>query len=111
MIISHDLGTTGDKATLVSDKGAVLAACTANYPTDFGPRGKAEQDAGAWWTALCVATRQLLDRASVGPEDVEVVSFSGQMMGAVLLDDAGSPLRPAIIWADTRSVAQTAALV
>ena len=33
------------------------------------------------------------------------------MMGAVLLDGAGAPVRPAIIWADTRSVAQTAALV
>jgi xylulokinase len=111
MIISHDLGTTGDKATLVSDDGRVLAAVTSTYATDFGPRGKAEQDAEAWWTAVCVATRELLARSGVGPADIEVVSFSGQMMGAVLLDGAGLPVRPAIIWADTRSVAQSAALV
>lgn len=111
MILSHDLGTTGDKATLVSAEGVVLAACTAAYATDFGPRGKAEQDAEAWWGALCTATGQLLAEAGVAPEDVEVVSFSGQMMGAVLLDGAGRPVRPAIIWADTRSVEQTAALV
>ena len=36
-----------------------------------------------------------------------MVSFSGQMMGAVLLDRPGAPVRPAIIWADTRSVTQT----
>ncbi|HEY5820390.1 MAG TPA: FGGY family carbohydrate kinase, partial [Propionibacteriaceae bacterium] len=111
MIISHDLGTTGDKATLVSDQGEVVAAVTATYGTDFGPRGKAEQDPAAWWTALCSATRDLLDQASVAAADVSVVSFSGQMMGAVLLDGAGDPVRPAIIWADTRSVAQTATLV
>ena len=111
MIISHDLGTTGDKATLVSHAGAVVAAVTATYGTDFGPRGKAEQDAGAWWDAVCRATRNLLEQASVAPADVEVVSFSGQMMGAVLLDGAGEPVRPAIIWADTRSVTQTATLV
>ena len=111
MIISHDLGTTGDKATLVSNDGEVLAAVTSAYGTDFGPRGKAEQDPQAWWTALCAATRDLLGRASVAAEDVEVVSFSGQMMGAVLLDRSGAPVRPAIIWADTRSVAQTATLV
>jgi xylulokinase len=111
VIISHDLGTTGDKATLVSDEGVVLAACTSTYATDFGPRGKAEQDAEAWWGALCAATRQLLAEAAVAPEDVEVVSFSGQMMGAVLLDGTGQPVRPAIIWADTRSVEQTATLV
>jgi xylulokinase len=111
VILSHDLGTTGDKATLVSDAGEVVAACTSTYPTDFGPRGKAEQDAEAWWAAVCAATRNLLSRAAVPAEDVEVVSFSGQMMGAVLLDAGGSPVRPAIIWADTRSVAQTATLV
>ena len=111
MIISHDLGTTGDKATLVSDEGRVVAAVTATYGTDFGPRGKAEQDAGDWWDAVCRATRDLLEQAAVAPADVEVVSFSGQMMGAVLLDGAGTPVRPAIIWADTRSVAQSATLV
>jgi len=111
MIISHDLGTTGDKATLVDHDGTVVAACTATYPTDFGPRGKAEQDAEAWWSAVCRATRDLLERTGTAPAEVEVVSFSGQMMGAVLLDGAGAPVRPAIIWADTRSVAETAVLV
>ena len=111
MIISHDLGTTGNKATLVSNDGQVLAACTATYSTDFGPRGKAEQDAEAWWTAVCTATRELLGSSSATAADIEVVSFSGQMMGAVLLDRSGVPVRPAIIWADTRSVAQTAVLV
>ncbi len=111
MIISHDLGTTGDKATLVSNDGKLIAAVTASYPTDFGPRGKAEQDAEHWWTALCTATKGLLDRAAVRPEDIDVVSFSGQMMGAVLLDAAGEPVRPAIIWADTRSGAQCSTLI
>ena len=111
MIVSHDLGTTGDKATLVSDDGVVLAAVTSAYATSFGPQGKAEQDPEAWWTAVCAATRELLVRAGADPVDVEVVSFSGQMMGAVLLDGVGLPTRPAIIWADTRSTAQSAVLV
>lgn len=111
MIISHDLGTTGDKATLVSNDGELVAAVTASYPTDFGPRGKAEQDAEQWWTGLCAATRGLLERAAVKPEDIDVVSFSGQMMGAVLLDAAGEPARPAIIWADTRSGPQCSRLI
>jgi xylulokinase len=111
VIIAHDLGTTGNKATLVSDDGEVLAAVTSSYGTDFGARGKAEQDPEDWWTALCTATQDLLRQGSLRPDDVEVVSFSGQMMGAVLLDGSGSPVRPAIIWADTRSVDQTATLV
>jgi len=111
VIISHDLGTTGDKATLVDAGGRVVAAVTAPYDTDFGPRGKAEQDPAAWWRALCSATRQLLASVPVDAGRIEGVSFSGQMMGAVLLDAAGEPVRPAIIWADTRSTAQTGQLL
>jgi xylulokinase len=111
VIISHDLGTTGDKATLVDAAGKVVAACTAGYATDFGPGGKAEQDADAWWDALCRATRDLITREHLDPGRVEAVSFSGQMMGALLLDGTGAPVRPAIIWADTRSTAQAATLV
>ena len=111
MIVSHDLGTTGDKATLVDADGRVVASVTAGYGTDFGPRGRAEQDPEAWWQALCLATHQLLDAVPGAAERVEGVSFSGQMMGAVLLDAAGAPVRPAIIWADTRSTAQTQQLV
>jgi xylulokinase len=111
VIISHDLGTTGDKATLVDAAGQVVAACTASYATDFGPGGKAEQDAEAWWDALCRATRDLIAQQDLDPGRVDAVSFSGQMMGALLLDAKGAPARPAIIWADTRSTAQTAILV
>ena len=45
------------------------------------------------------------------PAGIEGISFSGQMMGAVLLDGGGVPVRPAIIWADTRSVDQTKTLI
>ncbi|WP_028938449.1 xylulokinase [Pseudonocardia spinosispora] len=109
MIISHDLGTTGDKATLVDADGAVVATATESYGVDFGSGGKAEQDALAWWRAVCVATRRLLE--TVDARQIAGVSFSGQMMGAVLMDGSGAPVRPAIIWADTRSTAQSDALV
>ena len=94
MIICHDLGTTGDKATLISNRRGV-AAFTATYSTDFGPRGKAEQDPEAWWDALCSATRDLIGEASIRAETIEAVSFSGQVLdrGALLLDGAGEPAR------------------
>ncbi|MFC4242137.1 xylulokinase [Gryllotalpicola reticulitermitis] len=110
LILAHDLGTTGDKATLVDETGEPVASITAAYPTDFGPGGLAEQDPLAWWGAVCTASAALLDRVPGSAADVAGVSFSGQMMGAVFLDSAGEPLRPAVIWADTRAVAQAAHL-
>ena len=48
----------------------------------------------------------LVERAEVQPSEVTGLVVSGQMMGAVLLDGDGRPVRPAIIWADTRAAAQ-----
>jgi xylulokinase len=111
VIISHDLGTTGNKATLVDADGHVVAAVTVAYDTDFGSHGKAEQDPQEWWRALCEATKILLAGTDGARAAIAGISFSGQMMGAVLLDVAGQPVRPAIIWADTRSTAQASQLI
>ncbi|HEX3811667.1 MAG TPA: xylulokinase [Mycobacteriales bacterium] len=111
VILAHDLGTTGDKVSLVSDQGEIVAAATAPYGTDFGSGGRAEQSPEDWWDAVGRASREVLARHSSRPKDVSCISFSGQMMGVVALDGAGEPVRPAIIWADTRSQEQCDRLV
>ncbi|SDS15549.1 xylulokinase [Microlunatus soli] len=111
MLLTHDLGTTGDKATLVADDGTLIASRTVSYPVRFAGDGTAEQDPGDWWRAFVEATRALLDRQRIDPTSIEAVSFSGQMMGVVGVDDVGEPVRPAIIWADTRSTAQCDRLI
>ncbi|WP_407561892.1 xylulokinase [Streptomyces sp. 184] len=111
MIIAHDLGTTGDKASLHADDGTPVAALTEHYDTDFRAGGIAEQDPEVWWRAVCAATRRLLAHTGVRPAEVAAVGFSGQMMGAVLLDSAYRPVRPSLIWADHRSQEQADRLI
>jgi len=106
MIIAHDLGTTGDKASLHEDGGRLVAAVTERYGTRFAAGGVAEQDPADWVRAVAAATRRLLAETGTAPDAVRAVSFSGQMMGAVLLDAAFRPVRPALIWADHRSTRQ-----
>ncbi|WP_344872625.1 FGGY-family carbohydrate kinase [Nonomuraea antimicrobica] len=106
MILTHDLGTTGDKAAMFGDDGTPTAVITVRYPTAFGPGGRAEQSPLDWWDAVLRSTRDLLERTGTAPAEITCVSFSGQMMGAVFLDGRGEPVRPAIIWADTRSAGQ-----
>lgn len=106
MIIAHDLGTTGDKASLHHDDGRPVASVTVPYPARFAAGGVAEQDPHDWWGAVVSATRDLLERTGTAPSAVTGLVVSGQMMGAVLLDADGAPARPAIIWADTRAGAQ-----
>jgi xylulokinase len=111
VIVAHDLGTTGDKASLHDDGGRLVAAVTVAYPTRFDHGGVAEQNPEDWWRAVCEATRKLLANTGTAAGDVRAVGFSGQMMGAVLLDGAHRPVRPALIWADHRSAAQCGRLV
>ena len=109
-IVAHDLGTSGDKASLHHADGRLIAAHTARYPVDFVAGGKAEQDPDDWWNGSCDATRALLRETGTDPADVAAVAISGQMMGATLVDEENEAIRPAIIWADTRAQAETQAL-
>ncbi|MCE0487385.1 xylulokinase [Ornithinimicrobium sediminis] len=111
MIVAHDLGTTGNKASLHTDDGRTLATFTAEYPTQFGAHGVAEQDPEQWWQAVGAATRGLLEQVGVAASEVRGIGLSGQMMGAVFLDGQHRPTRPAIIWADSRSQEQAARLL
>lgn len=105
-ILAHDVGTTGDKATLFDEEGALVCSAFVPYDTLCSQAGWAEQRPQDWWRALCESTRGLLHDARVDPREVAGVAFSGQMMGVVAVDVHGDPVRNAIIWADQRAVDQ-----
>ncbi|MDR2730719.1 MAG: xylulokinase [Treponema sp.] len=102
-ILAHDLGTSGNKATLFSIEGELGASVLYEYPVSYPYNSWVEQDPEDYWKAVCLSTRQLLDKAKVSSSDVTGVCFSGQMMGCLMVDRDGKPLRPIIIWADTRA--------
>ena len=109
-ILAHDLGTTGNKATLFDTAGNAIATAFKAYETAYPRPNWAEQDPADWWRAVRDSTRELLSARSVAPGDIAVVSFSGMMNGALAVDAAGEPLRSAIIWADQRATAEAAFL-
>jgi xylulokinase len=69
-----------------------------------------EQDPAAWWAACESVMQQLRAGHPHAMSSVAAIGLSGQMHGAVLMDDAGAVLRPAILWNDGRSAAQCEAL-
>lgn len=106
-IVAHDLGTTGDKATLFSTEGLLVGSSFSAYSTSYPKIGWAEQDAADYWSAFCNTTKSLIEKTKISPAEIACVSFSGQMMAALAVDRSGRPLRNSIIWADTRATAQT----
>lgn len=107
-ILAHDLGTTGNKANLFDEQGHWVAGHLEPYPVHYPQPGWAEQDPSDWWRAVCNATRALLAQTHVAPRNIAAVTFSGQMMGVVAVDNRGVPLRTAIIWADQRATEEAA---
>ena len=107
-LLAHDLGTSGDKATLFSTEGEHIASFVESYPCKYSNGNWAEQNPEDWYAAACRATKKLT--AQIDPAQIAGVSFSGHMMGSVLLDRQGELLRSAIIWADQRAVEQAQTL-
>lgn len=106
-IIAHDLGTSGNKATLFSQNGKLVDSCVHPYPVNYFNGNWAEQDAEDWWNAVCNSTSKLINKTGIDNSDIAVISFSGQMMGCLCVDKKGTALRPSIIWADSRAVKQS----
>jgi xylulokinase len=106
LLLGLDLGTSSVKALLVKADGRVLSLKSAAYPIDSPSPGWAEQDPGAWYRQTAQCIRAVLAESGARPEDVAGVGLSGQMHGLVCLGQNYEPLRPAVIWADSRSTAQ-----
>jgi xylulokinase len=103
-VLGLDLGTTEVKAGLVSLDGRLLALARSGYALDVtGGHGFAEQDPGAWWSAVVSAVRAL--RAS---DVAEVVAIAADGHGPTLaaVDERGEATRPAITFLDIRATAE-----
>jgi len=101
-ILSIDLGTSAVKLALITTRGAILGGEVEPLPLSLLPEGGAEQEPEHWWSAVVRATRRLLERGVASPADVIGVNVGAQWSGTVATDEQGRPLRPAIIWMDSR---------
>ncbi len=106
--IGIDLGTSSVKAVLVDDRQSVLATATRELAVSRPSPFWSEQGPADWISATLEVLRRLKDAA---PEDFRRcigIGLSGQMHGAVLLDERDQPLRPCILWNDGRAAAECA---
>jgi xylulokinase len=107
MYIGLDLGTSGLKGILMDEGQRVLAEATAPLTVERPAEGWSEQDPASWIAAAELVLGKL---AQQGLGGVKGIGLSGHMHGATLLDEGDRVLRPCILWNDTRSFAEAAAL-
>jgi len=106
--IGIDLGSSRVKLLALDEAGECLGVTMAAYATESRRVGYAEQNPDRWWDAVRLAMSEMLSRPAIQGADVEAIGLTGQMHGAVFLDDALLPVRPALIWSDARGEAEAA---
>ncbi len=97
-----DFGGGASKATLIDEKGKVIATATTEYTTFYGEGGKAEQNPMDWYEAACRNIREVIK--GVKAEEITCLCFDAATHTAVLMDENGAPVCNSVYWTDTRSV-------
>ncbi len=106
-VLGIDVGTGGTRALIIDGRGRLVSSATEEHQPFASPQiGWAEQHPEDWWRATCIAVRKTIASANLSAEEMACVGFSGQMHGAVMLDEKGSVVRPALIWCDVRTEKQ-----
>ena len=106
-LLGIDVGTGGTRALILDESGRVVSSATEDHRAFVSPQiGWAEQDPCDWWRACGVAVRHALEQANLRSDQISCVGLSGQMHGAVLLDEQERVVRPTLIWCDVRTEKQ-----
>jgi xylulokinase len=105
-LLGVDIGTSGTKTVLFDEAGNTIASSVEEYPLYQPMIGWAEQDPEDWWRATYSTIQQVIAKSGIDASEIKGVGLSGQMHGAVLLDENNNVLRKSIIWCDQRSFAE-----
>jgi xylulokinase len=107
-LLGFDIGSSSVKAALV-EAGTGKFVASAFSPTSemeiiSVKPGFAEQEPEKWWEELINATNKLKQKIAFKPDEIIAIGISYQMHGLVCVDKELKPLRPSIIWCDSRAV-------
>ena len=108
LLLGLDIGSSFVKASLVSaatGKAVAMARSPSDEMSISAPApGWAEQDPECWWKHVQACIKICLQQDSVHAVDIQAIGIAYQMHGLVAVDRQGIPVRPSIIWCDSRAV-------
>lgn len=110
MYLGIDLGTSSVKILLVDERQRVVGEASSPLVVSRPRPLWSEQDPEDWWRAAGAAVAEIRRSHGAALASVRAIGLSGQMHGAILLDEADRVLRPAILWNDGRAEAECAEL-
>ncbi|MGC2240838.1 MAG: xylulokinase [Acidimicrobiia bacterium] len=105
-VMGIDVSTTATKALLLDAEARVVGVASSSYGYETPQPLWSEQNPHLWWSATIDAIARVLSDAGVTGSEIEAIGLTGQMHGAVLLDEDDEVVRPAILWNDQRTQAE-----
>ncbi len=105
-----DIGTSAVKTVLVDEDQRIICEATSGYDVSYPQALWAEQPPERWWKAVCETIDRIKSEVPASFAATQAIGLSGQMHGAVFIDEENQPLRPAILWNDGRSHKEADAL-
>ena len=99
-ILAIDLGTSGPKAVVVGESGAILGEAVRSVDTIFTPDGGTEHDPEAVWRAVCEASGEAVAKAG---GEVRAVICDSHYSSIVPVDADGKALMNIVVWMDQRA--------
>jgi xylulokinase len=106
-LMGIDVGTSGVKVIILSEKGSLISEKTSSYPIHSPFPSWFEQNPEDWWNATVRCIREILSSASIDPLEIRGIGLSGMYHGLVLLDRDCNVIRPCILWNDQRTALQS----
>lgn len=110
-ILSHDIGTSSDKAVLVNFQGEVVATSTHPYPTYYPNPAWVEQDPADYWKAVTETSKAIVKENNLEPDEIKGIVFSTQAQGIIPMDKDGNVIYNNITWVDGRAQTQAETLM
>src|SRR5262245_38984720 len=101
-VLAIDLGTSGPKVALVSERGDLTARAARPVTTRFLPPHGAEQDPAEIWGAIRSAIHQVVDEGQVPREAIVAVGCASQYFSVIPVDAKGEAVGSLIVWMDGR---------
>lgn len=105
-LMGVDLGSSNLKATIIRTDGSLAGEASHPIDTQIPHSGWAEQNPQDWYAAFCKAVPRAIRKAGIEASAIAGIGFSAGAHIPVLTDESDQVIRPAILWADQRSIAE-----
>ena len=102
LVIGVDASTTGAKAVVWTPDGIPLSQAKSIYPLSTPQPGWGEQNAEDWWVATANSVRRAVQ--TVDTSRIAAISITHQRETFACVDKDDNPLRPAMLWLDSRAI-------